>query len=303
MKFDIYEHSDLCVASDTDSCFFQATPQLEKRLGNDFKKLDQNFILDEVQKIAEENSQKINSYLNMLSQQLFNVEKNRIEFKTETVLRSAYWSGKRRYAQYIVRKENIPVDEYDIKGLDLAKSNFAPYFKTFGEQLLKDILNGKPKADIDKDVMKFRNSIEHVDWRLLIKPSGLKKIDEYIESPPQAGEMFSRLKIKCPANSKAAIFSNDLIRFYGLEKQYPVFMIGDKINVVMLKDNPYKIQTIGLNGYLDSPQLLKIAEQYLDRDGLFDSIIRNKLETIYNDLKWELVTNKHASKFQTIEID
>ena len=221
----------------------------------------------------------------------------------QQVNKSTYWSNKRRYAQLIVDREGIPIEEYDIKGIDIYKSNFAPYFKTFGEQLLKDILNGKPKQEIDKDVMKFKNSISTVDWRLLIKPSGLKKIDEYIESPPQAGEIFSRLKIKCPQNTRASIVTNDLLRFYKLDKQYPCFTIGDKINIISLKDNPYKINLIGLNGYLDAPQILEIAEKYIDKDEIFNSVIANKLETIYSDLGWSLNTNKYLDKFELYEID
>lgn len=302
MKFDIYEHSDLCVASDTDSCFFQATPQLKKRLGDNFRELEQGIIINETRKIAEENAKKINSYLNILSKELFNVEDNQIEFKTETIIRSAYWAGKRRYAQYIVDKEGAAVSEYDMKGLDLMKSNFPPYFKDFGEQLIKDILTGKPKQEIDKNVMDFRNSVNTVDWKMLVKPSGLKKIDEYIEAPPQSGDIFSKLKIKCPQNTRASIVTNDLLRFYKLDKQYPCFTIGDKINTIILKNNPYKIDVIGLNGYSDAPQILKIAEEFIDKEGLFDSIIRNKLENIYADLGWSLQLNKFAKKFDVFEI-
>lgn len=300
MKFNINEINRFITGADTDSAIFSLEPILSKL---NFMDSPEDRIIEEIRLIQKYIGGEINKYQDVIAKQCFNCDNHYLDMKPEYIIKSTYWSGKRRYAQLIIDREGIPIEEYDIKGIDIYKSNFAPYFKTFGEQLLKDILNGKPKTDIDKDVLKFKQSIENVDWRLLIKPSGLKKIDEYIESPPQPGEIFSRLKIKCPSNTKAAVFSNDLIRFYKLDKQYPTFMIGDKINVVMLKNNPYKIETIGLNGYADSPQLLKIAEEYIDKESIFDTVIRNKIETIYSDLKWDLNTNKYLDKFSVFEID
>jgi hypothetical protein len=298
MKFDLTQYSDFCVASDTDSCFFKAVPQLKKRLGENYDSLPEEIIIQEVQNIADENSNKINNYLNSLTKTLFNVPQNRIEFKTETIIKSAYWSGKRRYAQYIINKEGIPVEELDIKGLDLMKSNFPPYFRDFGEQLIKKILFDTPKSEIDKFILEFKKSINQVEWKKLLKPTGLKKLKEYVASSPKAGEIFSKLEKKCPVNSKAAIYTSDILKFKKLDKKYPTPQLGDKIYIVYLKPNPYKIDVIALNGYDDAPELLELAEKYIDKDGLFDSIIKNKLENLYADLKWGgVVLNQNINKF------
>ena len=299
MKFDINKINRFVQGADTDSSIFSLEPILAK-----MGVLDQtdDEIKEHVRKIQKNIGEKINKYQDNIAKNCFNCNTHYFDMKPEYIIKSTYWSNKRRYAQLIIDREGMPIEEYDIKGIDIYKSNFAPYFKTFGEQLLKDILNSKPKQEIDKNILQFKNSISTVDWKLLIKPSGLKKIDEYIDSPPRSGEMFSRLKIKCPQNTRAAIITNDLLRFYNLNQQYPCFVIGDKINVIILKNNPYKIDVIGLNGFNDAPQILKIAEQYIDKEGLFDSIIRNKLQTIYDDLGWELNTNTHISKFSIFEI-
>jgi site-specific recombinase XerD len=68
-----------------------------------------------------------------------------------------------------------------MKGLDIMKSNFPPYFRNFGKQLIENILFSKPKVEIDEFVMDFKKSIATVDWIDLLKPTGLKKIDEYLE--------------------------------------------------------------------------------------------------------------------------
>jgi hypothetical protein len=243
-----------------------------------------------------------NNNLHVIVQELFNIkypnEPHYFELKQEVVLDRGYFAGKRRYAQHIVNKEGVTTDELDVKGLDLMKSNFPPLFRKFGEHLINEIMFGKPKLDIDKQILDFRTELRTIDWKQILKPTGLKKMGEYIASPPRSGEIFSRLGNKCPINTKAAIFTNDLLRFKGLDKKYPVFQIGDKIYIVYLKDNPYRIDVIALNGYNDAPELLEIAEKYIDRDGLFDGVLKNKLESLYSDLGWgAVVLNQNINKF------
>jgi hypothetical protein len=145
--------------------------------------------------------------------------------------------------------------------------------------------------------MDFKNSMHIIEWIKLLKPTGLKKLDEYIERRPMAGELFSKLKLKCPINTKAAIITNDLIRHKGKQKQYPEFTLGDKMYIAYLKPNPYKIDVIGYNGYNDMPEITTLIDKYIDRDGLFDSVIRNKLETVYQDIGWDLNLNPYKAQF------
>jgi DNA polymerase elongation subunit (family B) len=291
------EPKKFIIASDTDSLYMYLTDLLLHRnpdlnYNDRDEKIKRLLILtDELQKVSNDN-------LNQISQNLFNIiEGHHFELKQEVIAEKAYWSGKRRYAMYIVNKEGVEIEELEMKGLDIMKSNFPPYFREFGEELIKSILFSKPKEEIDKFVMGFKDSIYKVDWKKLLKPVGLKKLDEYIERKPTTGEIFSKLKLKCPINTKSAIISNDILRFKGLTKQYPEFTIGDKIYIAALKPNPYKIEVVALNGYNDAPEILEMVDKYIDRDGLFDSIIRNKLHTVYSDIGWELNLNPYKMQF------
>ena len=121
---------------------------------------------------------------------------------------------------------------------------------------------------------------------------------EYIISPPSAGQIFSRLGLKCPINTKSAIRYNDLLRFKKLDKKYPELQIGDKMLIVYLKNNPYKIDSIGFNGYNDAPEILDFIEKYIDKDKLFNSMMKNKLEGLYSDLSWGFpIMNKNINTF------
>jgi hypothetical protein len=292
---------DRIIASDTDSLFIHVKDLLLHRFP-DINLNNREEVVPKVLEIATELQKVCNNHLNTLVQELFNIkfpdEPHYFELKQEVVLDRGYFAGKRRYAQHIVNKEGVTVDELDVKGLDLMKSNFPPLFKKFGEHLINEIMFGKPKDDIDKQILEFRTELRTIDWRQILKPTGLKKMGEYIASSPRSGEIFSRLGNKCPINTKSAIFTNDLLRFKGLDKNYPVFQIGDKIYIVYLKNNPYRIDVMALNGYNDAPELLEFAEKYIDRDGLFDGVLKNKLESLYSDLGWgAVVLNQNINKF------
>jgi hypothetical protein len=285
------------LASDTDSAYFTLTKLLQK-LYPDSNSWPREKRIEALLKITDKIQERANTNLNQISQQFFNIQsKHHFVLKQEVIAEKAYWSGKRRYAMYIVNKEGVEIEELEMKGLDIMKSNFPDYFRNFGENLIKNILFSKPKEEIDKDVMDFKNSIQTVEWKKLLKPTGLKKIGEYIERRPAPGELFSKLKLKCPVNTKAAIIFNDMLRFKGLTKQYPEFTIGDKMYIAILKPNQYHIDVIGCNGYNDPPEIIQFIDKYIDRDGLFDSVIRNKLESLYSDIGWELNLNPYRAKF------
>jgi len=288
---------EFVIASDTDSLYMELTDLLKHR-NPDLNYEDREEKIKRLLVLTEELQDVANANLNNITQDLFNMTgKHHFVLKQEVIAEKAYWAGKRRYAIYIVNKEGVPIEELEMKGLDIMKSNFPPYFRNFGEELIKSILFSKPKEDIDKFVMDFKNSMQTVEWIKLLKPTGLKKMGEYIERRPMAGELFSKLKLKCPVNTKAAICTNDILRFKGLTQKYPEFTIGDKMYIAILKPNPYQLTVIGLNGYNDAPEIVELVDKYIDRDGLFDSVIRNKLEGLYLDLGWVLNLNPNISKF------
>jgi hypothetical protein len=262
---------------------------------------NQEEVISKILELATELQIMANKFIGDFARESFNLGEETphyFELKQEVVLDRGYFAGKRRYAMHIVNKEGVAVDELDVKGLDLMKSNFPPIFRKFGEHLINEIMFGREKTSIDKQILDFRTSIRTVDWRTILKPTGLKKMKEYIASPPMTGDIFSRLGNKCPINTKAAIYYNDILRFKKLDKKYPTFQIGDKMFIAYLKDNPYRVDVVGFNGYNDPPEIMEFVEKYIDRDGLFDSVMKNKLESLYSDLGWgAVVLNQNINKF------
>ena len=288
---------DRIVTSDTDSLFFQMKDLIKFRNPEiDISSREQ--VIPIALEITKEYQEKTKPFLQELSKKLFNCDNKYFELKQEVILERGYFAGKRRYAQFIVNKEGVPCEELDMKGLDIMKSNMVPLYRNFGKEIILDIMYGKQKPEIDVKVINFRKHIKSLTYKTVAKPTGVKKIKQYIASSPKSGEIFSKLALKCPINTKSAIYYNDLLRFQNLDKKYNCFTEGDKMYYINLKQNPYKIDVLGFNGYNDPPFITDFLEKFADTDQGFESVLLNKLQGLYDDLSWQFPSlNENVSKF------
>jgi hypothetical protein len=178
------------------------------------------------------------------------------------------------------------------------KSNFPKKFKAFGTNLIKEIMFGKKKAEVDKLVLDFKDEITTGPAVDVGKPTGVDGISKWTQKKASAGEMFSSFKLGAPAHVKAAVRYNDLLRFYKLDKKYDGIRDFDKIMWVNLRNNPYKLESMAITGYNDPPQIIEFVERYTDKEEVFNSIFLNKLEGLYSDLGWSFPSlNKFTQKF------
>jgi DNA polymerase elongation subunit (family B) len=290
------EDKDYVITSDTDSLFIQVKDLVLQRYP-ETKTKDE--YIKAVLEITTEIQKAANANIDRITRDYFNVgtRDHYLELKQEVVIERGYFAGKRRYAMYIVNKEGVTVDELDMKGLDLMKSNMTPMYSKFGEKLIQDIMFGKAKSEIDQQIIDFKKYVKDIPIELLAKPTGVKNVESYIERAPRTGEIFSTLKLKCPINAKAAIHYNDLLKFKKANKTYPLFTAGDKMKYIQLKTNPYNIDVIGFTG--NDPEVInKLIEEFADREEGFESTLLNKLKSIYEDLGWSFPSlNDKVNKF------
>jgi DNA polymerase elongation subunit (family B) len=286
---------DYVVTSDTDSLFIQVKDLVLQRYP-ETKTKDE--YIKAVLEIATEVQKYANANINRVAKEKFNIKGDHyFELKQEVVIERGYFAGKRRYAMYIVNKEGVTVDEMVMMGLDLMKSNMTPMYRKFGEELLQQIMFGTPKSDIDKRILDFKKYVKDLPLEDIAKPTGVKQVASYIDRKPGIGEIFSTLKLKCPINTKAAVWYNDLLRFKKLDKKYPCFREGDKMKYIQLKDNPYRIDVIGFTGN-DPEFITEFMDKYADREQGFESSLMNKLVGIYDDLGWVMPSmHEKAGKF------
>jgi DNA polymerase elongation subunit (family B) len=286
---------DYVVTSDTDSLFIQVKDLVLQRYP-ETKTKDE--YIKAVLEIATEVQKYANANIERVAREKFNIKGDHyFELKQEVVIERGYFAGKRRYAMYIVNKEGVTVDEMVMMGLDLMKSNMTPMYRKFGEELLQQIMFGTDKKEIDKRILDFKKYVKDLPLSDIAKPTGVKQVSSYIDRKPGIGEIFSTLKLKCPINTKAAVWYNDLLRFKKLDKKYPCFTEGDKMKYIQLKDNPYRIDVIGFTGN-DPEFITEFMNKYADREQGFESSLMNKLVGIYEDLGWVFPSmHEKAGKF------
>ena len=288
---------NFCAYVDTDSNYFNAEPLL-KHLYPNFEEMGEEEKDNVLEQVALKYQDIITGYYDELARDCFNVPKHRLEMKTECVIRSAYFRATRRYAQWITKQEGIAKESLDIKGLEFRKANFPPIFGKFFNDILELILKGSEQKEIDDLILAFRNKImsKDTDIVLLGNPTSVKTLNEYIGRKPRAGEVMTEIKKGAPANVKAAIRYNDLLRFWNI-KGHSEIVQGDKIKWIYLIDNPYKIDAIGFLNFDMPDKMRTFLNDYADRKKSFETILQSKLENFYNDLGWTLNLNPNINKF------
>jgi DNA polymerase elongation subunit (family B) len=289
---------NFCAYVDTDSNYFNAEPLL-KHLYPNFEEMGDEEKDNVLEQVALKYQDIITNDYDRLARDCFNVQEHRLEMKTECVIRSAYFRATRRYAQWITKQEGIAKESLDIKGLEFKKANFPPIFGEFFNDILQQILKGAEQKHIDKLIMDFRDKImsKNTDIALLGNPTSVKTLNEYVSRKPRAGEVLTELKKGAPANVKAAVKYNDLLRFWQLDKQHSPIVQGDKIKWIYLIDNPYKIEAIGFLSFDVPDRMRKFLNDYADRRKSFETILQSKLENFYTDLGWTLNLNPNINKF------
>ena len=290
--------TNYCAYVDTDSNYYNAEPLL-RHLHPNFDEMDEGERDNKLEEIALKYQDLITDYYSEMSTNVFNVPIHRFEMKTECIIRSAYFRATRRYAQWITKKEGVVKNELDIKGLEFMKANFPPIFGKFFNKILEMALKGSRQDEIDKLLLEFREQIMSKDLNITIlgNPTSVKTLNDYIERLPKPGEMFSIIKPKAPAPVKAAIKYNDLLTFWGLDKQHSRITQGDKVKWIYLQNNPYKIEALAFLDF-DMPEKIRILlEDYADKHKSFESILESKLEGFYHDLGWKLNLNPYRNMF------
>ena len=288
---------NLCAYVDTDSNYFNAEPLL-KHLYPNFEELSDEEKDLKLEQIALKYQDIITDHYNLLAKECFNVDKHRLEMKTECVIRSAYFRANRRYAQWITKQEGITKETLDVKGLEYKKSNFPKLFGTFFKNILEDVLKGTKQNEIDTRILNFKKRIlTEIPVEQLGNPTGVKTLNKYTERKPVGGEAFTVIKKGAPAAVRATIKYNDLLRYWKLDSKHSPIVQGDKVKWIYLKKNPYNIEALA---YLDFDMPDKIKEfldKFADKEKVFDTILLNKLEGFYDDLGWRLNTNPYVNQF------
>ena len=282
---------------DTDSVFFSAVPLMDKRYPK-WKDEEQDTIAGYVNDIAEEMQDYLNDFYDILSTKILNVDKDkhRLEIKKEYVAKAGLWVAKKRYAQWIISDNGVPVDKLDVKGLDVKRSSFPKAFQEIMAEVLISILRGETEEEISDKVLAFKKSMTEQDTKVIAKNSAVKNLTKYM---PKGKRQLFQWVSGAPAHVKAAISYNDCLKHFDVPFKYEPMKNGDKVKWVYLKTNPLGLSGLAFTGYSDPPEIEEFISTYIDHNKIFERELQGKLQDFYDSIGWGDVVSEQrtAEKF------
>lgn len=279
---------------DTDSVFFSAVPLMEKRFPN-WRSETQDVIAGYVDGIAGEVQDYLNNFYDILSEKIFNVpkDKHRFEIKKEFVAKSGLWVAKKRYAQWIIMNNGVPMDKLDVKGLDVKRSSFPKAFQDIMAEVLISILRGETEQEISDKVLAFKKKMTKYDVKDVAKNAPVKELSKYMGKKRQPFQV----EKGTPAHIKAAIAYNDCLKHFDSPFKYTPMQNGDKIKWVYLKDNPLGLDGLGFTGYNDPQEIIDFVATYVDHNKIFERELKGKLQDFFDAVGWgEVVSEQRTSE-------
>ena len=286
---------DWVIYIDTDSCFVNAIPIIKKRFPDiDFK--DDEAMTKAIMIVTTEVQSYVNTFYNVMAQRFFNINTHTFDAKQEVIAKTALWLAKKRYAQWIIHKEGVLLEEpeMDVKGIDVVRTSFPAAFRKYMEGFLKGILKHEAKETLDESLLKFKDEVKNLNVVDIAKNTSVKFVskDGLINYNPESRKPFQHIA-SSNAQVKAALNYNDMLVRLGLNRQYEQIHHGQKIKWVYLNQNPYNFDNIALKGDGNDPdEIIEFVNQYVDRTAMFEKELKSKLvntkkEGIYDVLKWQ----------------
>ncbi len=285
---------DFVVYIDTDSLYMSAAPvaKLAKVPPEEMVK----FTIDWVTSLAT----RINRFYEFMVPKIFNVAPhyNHIEIVADVVAKKALWVVKKRYAMLKVfdMEKMKPVKAKDgregkleVKGIDVVRSSFPKSFQKFASTMLDDLLRGVPQAELDERIMKFEETIQNISMVDIAKTSSVRFIsrDGNKNYAPKERRLF-QFVIASPAQVRAALAYNDLLKVWKLDKQFEKITHSEKVKWVYLLPNDFYIEALAIKcDDTDPDEILNFISAHVDRNKMYERELKSKLGDIYAAIGWK----------------
>lgn len=289
------KNDDYVLYQDTDSCFVSAVPLIEVRYPDVDKTANENNeeMVKRILEIASEVQTYINSAYNIMAKRMFNVDKHTFEIKQEIISTTGFWLAKKRYALWRINENGKHIKDDDkkmeVKGIDVVRTSFPTRFRSFLEEILRMILAKNPKEELDKKILDFRSVLKDLPVVEIAKNTSVKfqSQDGKTSYNPKTRHPFA-IVTGTPAQTKAALYYNDLLRKFRLQKTVEPIHQSSKIKWVYLKENQYNMDCIAMKADgTDPTEIMDFIETYVDKNKLYEHELEAKLKDFYKVFNWQ----------------
>ena len=292
------DDKDHIIYVDTDSVFASALPLIEKNMP-DVDMENEKEMTKAILSVTSDVQSYVNEFYDVMAKRFFNLDKHRFDIKQEVIAKTSFWLAKKRYAQFIINNGGVEVDELEVKGIDVVRTSFPIKFKEFMSQFLQNILRKVPHETIDQSIIDFKEKISSFDVVEIAKNTSVKFVsqDKKKNYDSDKRNPFQILK-GTPAQVKAALYYNDLLKLWKLDKEVLPIIHGQKIKWVYLKQNQYGMECIAMKADdTDPDEIMKFIEQHVDRTAMYEQELKGKLDDFYKVLNWDYPNDNIADQF------
>jgi len=263
------------IYSDTDSAYIRLDPVV-KKLGL----TDQKEILDVLIKVMQGTVVPfINDSCKILGEKL-NVFEVTTEVKLEKICDKVIFKGKKRYVLNVLYDEGVFMTHPEIKvtGMETVRSNTPIMSRDRLKECFKIIMN-KDNEALWKLVAEFRKDFDKLSFEEIGKPSGVNGLEKYYDPK-------TLYKKGTPAQVKASLVFNKVIKDYGLEDKYEPILDHDKVKMCYLvEENPFHEGAIATKA--EMPEILDISK-FIDYDRQFEAVFLKPLKDLCAVIGWSV---------------
>lgn len=289
-------HKDFVIYIDTDSVYMSAWPlmQLDGR-SIDITEENIQYVID----LSKEVSAGINQFYEYAIPAMFNLAKHRIKITPDVVTSTTLWVKKKRYAMMkvydmekkrkVFDKDGKTLGKLEVKGIDVVRTSFPARFRKFSSELLNMILRKHSKDSIDDRILAMEKEIKTLPVEDIAKNTSVRFVSANGTSNynPTGRKRFSIPTPKTPPQVGAALMYNDLLRKFGIHRQFEPIHHSQKIKWVYLKENPHALKYLAVKADgTDPDEILEILNTYVDRKAMYERELKTKIMKFYAVLHW-----------------
>lgn len=246
--------------------------------------VDFNECINKTLEIGYKLNSELNNELKSYAKNMYNSDKCRLKFVFEIIGSEQLLLVKKNYLVKVVADEGeiLEKPKYKNKGVAIVRSDFPKAFKPVLKDIYYSVMDRKGYDDILEFLIKFKESLSDANIIDIAIPKRVNDLSKYYDD--------KRLYAKgATFQAKAAINHNYFLEKYELTSSYRKITNGDKIKIIKLKNNELGFGAIAFKDDNIPPILKDFIDKYVDRNGIVDSVLTNKLQSLYDILGWGTV--------------
>ena len=270
---------DICKYQDTDSIYIDITKIL------DFYKTPlhiNNNITDKAHQIIKDYGTYLDTEIQKWAVSELNSADPRFVFKREKICDVAVLQKKKFYILHILDSEGVPVNKFEYKGIEVAKSIMSKEVKDLIKSNIEISILSRDKAKAKKLFYQAYETFctmneEQIAFR--------KKVNNYDKG--ESGFVDGKFAKGTPFHTKSAVNYNKLLEKLGIDNRYLKIGNGNKFKFFYCKKNKFSYHSIG---FFEAYPIEFVGIIEPDYKIMFDKLLSPVLNRLYSTIGWPKLT-------------